>query len=128
MLALANLRRLSLRRVHLRDLTLELLDRLLQLRRRRRRLVDARRRLVQLAGQVGLLRLRLGRFLIAEGLLRSLLCRLLLQRSDHVLNKPTNFAERIRPSTSRELHKAEAVELLLQALKHAHRTHTSLLL
>merc|ERR1719502_2093778 len=128
MFALAHLRRLGLSRIHLRDLRLELLDRLLQLCRRRGRLVDARRRLVELARQVRLLRLRLRRLLVAEGLLRRLLGGLLLERSDHILDEPTDFAERVRASASRELHETEAVELLLEALENADRARARLLL
>ena len=54
-------------------------------------LLDAGGSLVQLPGQRRLLRLRLGRLLVAERLLIRLLSRLLRELRDHILDKPTHL-------------------------------------
>merc|ERR1719353_759273 len=111
---------LGLASIDLRNLGLKRLDVLQQLRIVGLRLLDARRRLVELAREVRLLRLRLTDLLIAERLLVRLLRGLLRELGNHVLDEAAHLAERIRPRARRQLHEREAVELLRQAAQHAH--------
>merc|ERR1719248_94861 len=120
-LLLAHSRGLGLARVDLRDLGLERLDVLRQLRLVRLGLGDARRRLVELAGEVRLLRLGLTDLLVAERLLVRLLSGLLRELGNHILDEAAHLAERVRARARRELHEREAVELLREAAEHAHR-------
>merc|ERR1719353_919985 len=111
---------LGLASIDLRNLGLKRLDVLQQLRLVGLRLLDARRRLVELAREVRLLRLRLTDLLVAERLLVRLLRGLLRELGNHVLDEAAHLAERIRARARRQLHQREAVELLRQAAQHAH--------
>merc|ERR1719353_2751519 len=119
-LLLAHSRGLGLARIDVRNLGLKRLDVLEQLRLVGLRLLDARRRLVQLAREVRLLRLRITDLLIAERLLVRLLRGLLRELGNHVLDEAAHLAKRIRPRARRQLHEREAVELLRQAAQDAH--------
>merc|ERR550537_35331 len=78
-----------------------------------------RRGLVELAGEVRLLRLRLGDLLVAEALLVGLLRRLLRELGDHLLDQTADLAEGVRLSAGHQLHELVAVRLLRKPAENA---------
>merc|ERR1719263_834797 len=119
-LLLTDLGRLRLASVHLRDFGLEHLDLLEKLGLPRFGLGDARADLVELAGEVRLLRLRLARLLVAEGLLVRLLGSLVRELGDHLLDEAADLAERIAARLRRKLRQGVAVLRPRQFLQDAH--------